>query len=42
MWVGMSLSSAVAGTRPGAVTHSVIAVDCTVLLPLLFFGGLFL
>lgn len=38
----MSLSSAVAGTRPGAVTHSVIAVDCTVLLPLLFFGGLLL
>jgi hypothetical protein len=42
MWVAMSLSSAVAGTRPDAVTHSVVAIDCTVLLPLLFFGGLFL
>jgi hypothetical protein len=42
MWVGMSLSNAAAGTRPDAVTHSVVAIDCTVLLPLLFFGGLLL
>ena len=42
MWVGLSLSSAIAGTRPDEVTHSVIAIDCIVLLPLLFFGGLLL
>jgi hypothetical protein len=42
MWVGLSLASAVAGTRPDEVTHSVVAIDCTVLLPLLFFGGLLL
>jgi hypothetical protein len=42
MWVGMSLSSAAAGTQPDEVTHSVVAIDCTVLLPLLFFGGLLL
>jgi hypothetical protein len=42
MWVGLSLTSAVAGTRPDEVTHSVVAIDCTVLLPLLFFGGLLL
>jgi len=40
MWVGMSLASAASGTRPDEVVRSVVAVDCTVLLPLLFFGGL--
>src|SRR5215211_5207656 len=42
MWLGLSLSSAAAGTQPDEVTHSVVAVDCTVLLPLLVFGGLLL
>jgi hypothetical protein len=42
MWTGLSLSSAIAGKRPDEVTHSVVAIDCTVLLPLLFFGGLLL
>jgi hypothetical protein len=42
MWLGLSLSSAAAGTQPDEVTHSVVAIDCTVLLPLLFFGGLLL
>jgi hypothetical protein len=40
MWGGMIISSAVAGTRPDEVLRSVVIVDCTVLLPLLFFGGL--
>jgi hypothetical protein len=40
MWGGMSISSAVAGTRPDEVLRSVVIIDCTVLLPLLFFGGL--
>ena len=40
MWVGMSVSSAVAGARPDEVLRSVVIIDCTVLLPLLFFGGL--
>ena len=42
MWGGMIVSSAVAGTRPDEVLHSVVAIDCTVLLPLLFFGGVWL
>ena len=42
MWVGLSLSSAAVGTQLDEVTHSVVAIDCTVLLPLLFFGGLLL
>jgi hypothetical protein len=42
MWVGLSLSSAAVGTQPDEVTHSVVAIDCVVLLPLLFFGGLLL
>jgi hypothetical protein len=42
MWVGLSLSSAAVGTQPDDVTHSVVAIDCAVLLPLLFFGGLLL
>jgi hypothetical protein len=40
MWGGMSITSAVAGTRPDEVLRSVVIIDCTVLLPLLFFGGL--
>jgi hypothetical protein len=40
MWGGMSVASALAGTRPDEVTHAVVIIDCTVLLPLLFFGGL--
>ena len=40
MWGGMSVTSAVAGTRPDEVLRSVVIIDCTVLLPLLFFGGL--
>ena len=39
MWGGMVVSSAVAGTRPDGVLRSVVIIDCTVLLPLLFFGG---
>jgi hypothetical protein len=39
MWVGMSVMSAVAGTHPDEVMRSVVIIDCTVLLPLLFFGG---
>jgi hypothetical protein len=42
MWVGLTLSTLAAGTRLDEVTHAVIAIDCTVLLPLLFFGGLLL
>jgi hypothetical protein len=40
MWGGMSITSAVAGVQPDEVLRSVVIVDCTVLLPLLFFGGL--
>ena len=40
MWGGMVLSSTVAGIRPDEVLRSVVIIDCTVLLPLLFFGGL--
>ena len=40
MWGGMSISSAVAGIRPDEVLRSVVIIDCTVLLPLLFFGGM--
>ncbi len=39
MWGGMVVSSAAAGIRPGEVLRSVVIIDCTVLLPLLFFGG---
>lgn len=42
MWVGMVLASVAAGTRPDEVLHSVVTIDLTVLLPLLFFGGLLL
>jgi hypothetical protein len=42
MWGGMIASNAAAGTRPDEVLHSVVAIDCTVLLPLLLFGGLWL
>jgi hypothetical protein len=40
MWGGMSISSAVAGRQPDEVLRVVVVIDCTVLLPLLFFGGL--
>jgi hypothetical protein len=40
MWGGMSVSSAVAGVRPDEVLREVVIIDCVVLLPLLFFGGL--
>lgn len=40
MWGGMSLSSAAAGTRPDEVLREVVIIDCVVLLPLLFFGGI--
>lgn len=39
MWGGMSISSA-AGSQPDEVLRVVVVIDCTVLLPLLFFGGL--
>jgi hypothetical protein len=39
MWGGMVISSAVVGTPPDEVLRSVVIIDCTVLLPLLFFGG---
>ena len=42
MWVGLTFSTLVAGTQLDEVTHAVIAIDCTVLLPLLVFGGLLL
>jgi hypothetical protein len=42
MWGGMAVSSAAAGTRPDEVLRSVVVIDCTVLLPLLFFGGVWL
>jgi hypothetical protein len=42
MWGGMIVSNAVAGTQPEEVLRSVVIIDCTVLLPLLFFGGLWL
>ena len=42
MWVGLTLASVVAGKSLDEVTHSVVAIDCTVLLPLLFFGGMWL
>jgi hypothetical protein len=40
MWGGMIASNAAAGTRPDEVLRSVVIIDCTVLLPLLFYGGL--
>lgn len=40
MWGGMSISSAAAGRQPDEVLRVVVVIDCTVLLPLLFFGGL--
>jgi hypothetical protein len=42
MWVGLTLASVVAGKPLDEVTHSVVAIDLTVLLPLLFFGGVWL
>lgn len=42
MWVGLIFSSLAASRSLDEVTHAVIAVDLTVLLPLLFFGGLLL
>ncbi|MCA3748082.1 MAG: hypothetical protein IN808_02960 [Rubrobacter sp.] len=42
MWGGMIISSAVAGTQPDEVLREVVIIDCTLLLPLLFFGGLLL
>ena len=42
MWVALTLSTLAAGTQLDEVTRMVIAIDCTVLLPLLFFGGLLL
>jgi len=39
MWGGMVISSAVAATHPDEVLRSVVIIDCTVLLPLLLFGG---
>ena len=42
MWGGMIVSNAAAGTRPDEVLRSVVIIDCTVLLPLLFFGGVWL
>jgi hypothetical protein len=42
MWVGLTLASVVAGKSLDKVTHSVVTIDCTVLLPLMFFGGLWL
>jgi len=38
----LTFSTLVAGTKLDEVTHAVIAIDCTVLLPLLVFGGLLL
>jgi hypothetical protein len=40
MWGGMVLASVAVGTRPDEVLREVVIIDCTVLLPLLFFGGL--
>lgn len=40
MWGGMIITSAVAGTRPDEVLREVVIIDLTVLLPLLFVGGL--
>lgn len=40
MWGGMVLSSVVAGTQPDQVLREVVIIDLTVMLPLLFFGGL--
>src|SRR3712207_5855413 len=40
MWGGMSITSAVAGVQPEEVLREVVIIDLTVLLPLLFFGGL--
>jgi len=36
----MALFSLASGRVPDEVLHQVVAIDCTVLLPLLFFGGL--
>lgn len=40
MWIAMVLSSVAAGTRPEEVLREVVIIDLTVMLPLLFFGGL--
>jgi hypothetical protein len=42
MWVGLTLASVMSEKPPDEVTHSVVAIDLTVLLPLLFFGGVLL
>jgi hypothetical protein len=40
MWCGMILANLAAGTRPPEVNREVIIIDLTVMLPLLFFGGI--
>lgn len=42
MWAGLSVARVMAGEPLDEVTHAVVAIDCTVLLPLLFFGGVLL
>ncbi|MGF1470398.1 MAG: hypothetical protein ACFB50_01495 [Rubrobacteraceae bacterium] len=39
MWSGMVLASGATGTAPDEVPHSVVIIDLPVMLPLLFFGG---
>jgi hypothetical protein len=40
MWGAMVLASLADGTRPPEVNREVVIIDLTVMLPLLFFGGL--
>jgi hypothetical protein len=40
MWCAMVFVSLAAGTRPPEVNREVIIIDLTVMLPLLFFGGI--
>ena len=42
MWGGMVLWNVAAGTRPDEVLRSVVIIDLTVMLPLLFSGGILL
>ena len=42
MWAGLSVARVMAGEPLGEVAHAVVAIDCSVLLPLLFFGGVWL
>ncbi|HET7271176.1 MAG TPA: hypothetical protein VFI90_08810, partial [Rubrobacter sp.] len=42
MWAGLSVARVMAGEPLDEVAHAVVAIDCTVLLPLLFFGGVLL